>query len=45
MTQLQAETDRQKKELEQARKDEENRQLEKQEEAALKIQRTYKGYR
>ena len=39
------ETEKQKKEFEEARKDEENRQMEKQELAASRIQRIYRGYR
>ena len=39
------ETEKQKKEFEEARKDEENRQKEKQELAATRIQRIYRGYR
>ena len=45
MKQLTAETERQKKELEETRRDEENRQLHRQQKSALVIQKTYRGYR
>ena len=45
MLELKMETEKQKKEFEEARKDEENRQIEKQELAASRIQRIYRGYR